>query len=121
MKLKITVEGRTYEVDVEILPEQADSLDEEDLESRIPDAVLHVKPPKDFSPEDRICRSPIAGVVVAVLATPGMAVKKDDPLLTIEAMKMQSTIGSNMDGTVQIVRVQPGQAVKSGQVLVELN
>lgn len=121
MKLRITVEGKAYEVDVEILPDRDEPVgDEQDLESRIPDAVLHAKPPKDFSPEDRICRSPIAGVVVAVLAQPGTTVKKDEPLLTIEAMKMQSTIGSTMDGTVQAVRVEAGQAVKSGQVLVEL-
>lgn len=122
MKLRIKVEGKTYDVDVEVLPEQAESGDEmEDLEFRVPDAVLKAKPPKEFSPEDRLCRSPIAGVVVSVLASPGMAVKKDDPLLTIEAMKMQSTIGSTMDGTVQAVLVQPGEAVKSGQVLVELS
>ncbi|HWR52206.1 MAG TPA: acetyl-CoA carboxylase biotin carboxyl carrier protein subunit [Bryobacteraceae bacterium] len=120
MKLKITVEGKTYEVDVEVVPDQAESTEEEDFESRIPDGIMKAKPPKDFAPEDRICRSPIAGVVVAILAQPGVTVKKDDPLLTIEAMKMQSTIGSTMDGTVQFVRVEAGQAVKSGQVLVEL-
>lgn len=120
MKLKITVEGKTYEVDVEVLPSQDESKEESDFESRIPDEVLRARPPKDFSPEDRICRSPIAGVVVAILAQPGVTVRKDDPLLTIEAMKMQSTIGSTMDGTVQAVRVEAGQAVKSGQVLVEL-
>jgi methylmalonyl-CoA carboxyltransferase small subunit len=118
VKLRITVEGKSYDVDVEVLPEEAPSSDE-DFEMRVPPLVLKA-PPSDFTPEDRICRSPIAGVVISVIAVPGQQVRKDDPLITIEAMKMQSTIGATMDGTVQAIRVNAGQPVKTGQVLVEL-
>ncbi len=121
MKLRITVEGKTYDVDVEVLPEPAAEPLDKELEFRVPASVLKAPPPPpEVRPEDRICRSPIAGAVVAVVALAGQRVRKDDPLVTIEAMKMQSTIGATMDGTVQAIRVRPGEAVKSGQVLVEL-
>jgi methylmalonyl-CoA carboxyltransferase small subunit len=118
VKLRITVEGKSYDVDVEVLPDDAPS--DEDFEMRVPAVVLKA-PPSDFTPEDRICRSPIAGVVISVIAVAGQQVRKDDPLVTIEAMKMQSTIGATMDGTVQAIRVNAGQSVKTGQVLVELS
>ena len=77
-------------------------------------------PPEDIRPEDRICRSPIAGVVVAVAATIRQVVHADDPMVVIEAMKMQTTIGAPVDGVVETVLVTPGQLVKSGQALCTL-
>jgi biotin carboxyl carrier protein len=67
-----------------------------------------------------ICRSPIAGVVVSIAASLGQQVRRDDPVLVIEAMKMQTTIGAPVDGTVDAVHVVPGQSVKPGQPLCTL-
>jgi len=71
-------------------------------------------------PEDKICRSPIAGLVVAIAALPQQRIRQNDPLVTIEAMKMQNTIGAPLDGVVEEVLVRAGEAVKSGQVLFTL-
>ncbi len=119
MRLRITVEGQAYEVDVEVLPE-----DEKEIEPEpaflLPEAFLRARPPSDTLPDDHLCRSPIAGVVIAVLAHSGQTIYQDEPVVVIEAMKMQSTIGAPMNGVVQTVQVVPGQKVKAGQVMLEV-
>ena len=85
----------------------------------IPESVLHARPPQRL-PEDAVCRSPIAGLVIAVLADVGQPVRRNQPVLVIEAMKMQNHVGPAVDGVVKAVHVAPGEAVKAGQVLFEL-
>jgi len=116
MKLRISLEDQSYDVDVEILPESP----EIDTYFDMPASVLHPPPPTDIRPEDKICRSPIAGVVVSVAACIRQRVRQDDPVVVIEAMKMQTTIGAPVDGTVDAVHVVPGQLVKPGQPLCTL-
>jgi methylmalonyl-CoA carboxyltransferase small subunit len=116
MKLRISLEGQSYDVDVEILPDSP----EIDTCFEVPPSVLHPPPPADVRPEDRICRSPIAGVVVSVAVASRQRVLQDDPVLVIEAMKMQTTIGAPVDGIVDAVHVLPGQSVKPGQPLCTL-
>ena len=86
----------------------------------VPASMLRPPPPADTRPEDKICRSPIAGVVVSVAAYVRQKVRQDDPVLVIEAMKMQTTIGAPVDGTVEAVHVAPGESVKPGQPLCTL-
>lgn len=85
----------------------------------IPETVLHARPPQRL-PEDSVCRSPIAGLVVAVMVSAGQRVARHQPLLVIEAMKMQNQVSPDVDGVVKSVHVGPGEAVKAGQVLFEL-
>jgi biotin carboxyl carrier protein len=51
----------------------------------------------------------------------GARIHKDDPLATIDAMKMESVVGAPIDGIVEEVSVVPGDAVKPGQVLCRLS
>jgi biotin carboxyl carrier protein len=88
-------------------------------EIAIPQAVLQPRPPQRL-PEDSMCRSPIAGLVIAVMATPGTTVARHQPVLVIEAMKMQNNVSPEVDGVVKAVHVAPGDAVKAGQILFEL-
>jgi methylmalonyl-CoA carboxyltransferase small subunit len=119
VKLRITLEGQSYEVDVEVLSEEAAPVEEEPETYGIDEAGL--PPPRpDIRPEERICRSPIAGLVIAVNVSPGQEVRKDDPLAVLEAMKMQVPIGAPLDGTVEEVQVAVGDAVLPGQVLCSL-
>ena len=85
----------------------------------IPESVLHARPPQRL-PEDAVCRSPIAGLVIAVLAIKGERVTRRQPVMVIEAMKMQNTVSPEVDGVLKAVHVSPGDAVKAGQVLFEL-
>jgi biotin carboxyl carrier protein len=88
-------------------------------EFAIPASVVHVRPAQRL-PEDSLCRSPIAGLVVDVAASAGQAVKKGQMVLIVEAMKMQNHIGPEVDGVLKAMHVQPGDAVKAGQVLFEI-
>jgi len=121
VKLRISVEGRTYDVDVVILEERSEQAREPEPEPRvaIPEAVLRPRPVQVL-PQDRILRSPIAGLITSVIAQAGQVVQRDDPLVTIEAMKMESHLGAPIDGVVKNIQVSPGETVKTGQVLVEL-
>ena len=121
MKLKIDIEKKTYEVTVEFLdrtrnghhPWQAG-------EVAIPETVTRPRPQMKLL-EDTFCRSPIAGRVTAVLADVGEAMKKNQPVLVIEAMKMEIHIGPSVDGVVKAIMVKPGELVGTGQLLFELS
>lgn len=119
MRLAITLEGKSYEVDVEMLPDDGEPSDSE-YPLSIPDSVLLPPLLPDTRDADRICRSPIAGAVVSVDVEPGMRVHQDDPIVTIDAMKMETVVGAPVDGTVEEIAVTPGDAVKTGQVLCRL-
>ena len=62
--------------------------------------------------------APMPGKVVAVLATPGQQVKKGDPLVIMEAMKMEHTITAPSDGQVEEVLYQAGDQVADGAPLL---
>jgi propionyl-CoA carboxylase alpha chain len=61
--------------------------------------------------------APMPGTVVRVVVEVGAAVSKGQPLVVLEAMKMEHTVTSPTDGTVVDLRVQPGQQVDAGAVL----
>jgi propionyl-CoA carboxylase alpha chain len=62
--------------------------------------------------------APMPGSVVRVLVEQGAAVGKGDPLIVLEAMKMEHTVASPAEGIVSEVRVSAGQQVDAGAVLV---
>lgn len=62
-----------------------------------------------------------AGKVVDVVATPGAAVKKGDPVVVLEIMKMETPVVAPQDGTVASVEVAKGETVESGAVLATMN
>jgi len=63
-------------------------------------------------------RAPMPGLVVAIQAEPGMAVVAGQPLIIMEAMKMQMEIRATHAGVVREVRVAPGQDVAGNDLLV---
>jgi biotin carboxyl carrier protein len=65
-------------------------------------------------------RATLPGLVVRLAVTAGDEVAAGDPLVTIEAMKMQNEIRAPRDGRVAAVTVEPGQAITSGALLVRL-
>jgi biotin carboxyl carrier protein len=119
VKLRIKLEGVVYDVEVEKLPDP-EAASHAAAEEPLPDDVAFPPPPTDIMPEDRICRSPINGAVVAVMVKAGDKVRKDDPVAVIEAMKMQISIGAPLDGTVISVSIAAGQAVAPGQTICKL-
>jgi biotin carboxyl carrier protein len=65
----------------------------------------------------QVVRSVMAGKVLEVMVSEGDEVSQGDPLLVIEAMKMENEIRSPKDGVVTSVRVNPGEAVETGAEL----
>ncbi|XP_005102546.1 methylcrotonoyl-CoA carboxylase subunit alpha, mitochondrial [Aplysia californica] len=64
--------------------------------------------------------APMPGVVEKVVAEPGAAVQKGDPLVVMIAMKMEYVIRASRDGIVEKVYYKPGDTVSKGTVLVHL-
>ena len=60
------------------------------------------------------------GKVIRILASPGSAVSEGDPLLVLEAMKMEMQIASPTSGTVQSVDVSEGEQVTAGATLLTI-
>jgi biotin carboxyl carrier protein len=67
-----------------------------------------------------IIKAVIPGVIVEITVKPGAIVKKGDPLMTLEAMKMLNRIMAPKDGVVKTIRVKKGEKVAKDQVLIEM-
>lgn len=132
-KLRITVEGKTYEVEVEILGSRIASVAPAAAPAPAPapvapapavSAPAAAPAPKKAAPapagaNDVVC--PLAAVVVAVNVKEGQQVKAGDLLVTLEAMKMNTPVNSPADGTVARICVSAGQSVNEGEVLLSLS
>ena len=66
----------------------------------------------------QVVRSVMAGRVLEVMATEGAQVSQGDPLLVIEAMKMENEIRSPKDGTITQLHISPGQTIQAGTHLL---
>ena len=65
--------------------------------------------------------APMPGVVASVAVTAGQVVSQGDLMLTIEAMKMETGIHAEREGTVRAVHVAPGQQIDAKDLLVEID
>lgn len=63
-------------------------------------------------------KAPMPGLVLDVRVAEGDTVKKGDPILVLEAMKMENIIKSPTDGTIKKINVKKGVAVEKNQVLI---
>ena len=62
--------------------------------------------------------APMHGIVVAVLVEQGQAVNKGQPLLVLEAMKMEHQLRAERDGVIEALQCQQGEQVSQGAVLM---
>ena len=129
MKLQITVGGKTYEVEVEVLeedesprPPQYGSYQPAPAISQpmpVPGAHAAAQFADQYDNEGKFCVSPVTGLVIKVQVEPGQAVEANDPIMVLEAMKMETNITAPHAGIVKTVHVAQGDSVKVNQVLVE--
>jgi len=92
MRLNITVDERMFEVDVEaaepespVLPYSVSGLSLGSAPLRVPAGVAPVAPAADSKPvnEEKVCRSPVSGIVVRVAAQVGQSLQTGDILLVL--------------------------------------
>ncbi len=127
-QLRITIEGKTYNVLVEDLS-APDHLSAQPLSRPVtgvvaapvtvaPSVTTSVTPPKAAAAAgsgEEI--SPLGGVVEAVNVSVGQEIKAGDRLLVIESMKMKTPIHAQNSGTVKSITVKAGDTVEAGRVL----
>lgn len=125
-KFNITVNGNSYEVEIEEVKGGAAPV------AAAP-APVAAPAPKVAAPAPKAAPAPAAapagastiaapmpGKIVKVIATVGQAVNAGDVVLILEAMKMQNEITAPAAGTVQAINVEAGQSVKVGEAMVVL-
>ena len=126
MKLKITVNGKVYEVEVDV--SEPESLSPAYVppvgQARVPAASPPATPPAKAGPpsvadEGKVCRSPIAGTVAKIPIQVGQTIQVNDVLVILEAMKMETVITAPIAGKIAKINANVGDFVQSGQVLVE--
>ena len=64
--------------------------------------------------------APMPGMVVTIVVKTGQKVRKGDPLLSIEAMKMETMLTADRDATVHAVHVRSGETINAKDLLLEL-
>lgn len=125
-RLRITVDGRQYDVTVEDLSEGAGQLYPQPGSMNIAPPPASVAPPPPVAAPAHAAAgagdvaSTLGGVVESVLVSVGQAVNQGDKVVIIEAMKMKTPMIAHRSGTVAVVAVKAGEAVEAGQVLVTL-
>ena len=133
MKLRITVEGKSYEVDVEVLEDapvgsilRSATVPTTTMVPPVTPAApasrphAAVAPPPAVETSGNVVNAPIVGTIMQLKVAVGDTVAVNQVLLVMEAMKMETNIASPVAGRVKTIHVAPGQAVKAGQLLVEL-
>jgi len=65
-------------------------------------------------------KAPMPGLILKILVTEGQTLKKGDPVLILEAMKMENVFKSPTDAVVKSINIEQGQAVEKGQILIDL-
>jgi len=129
MKLRITVQGNVYDVDVEVMQDSGAVA----ATPAVPTLSAPVAAPRPaaapapapvvasapVSSGAKVFPAPLAGTIRGIKVKPGDVVKPNDELLILEAMKMETSVASDRAGTIKAIHVTVGEAVQSGKPLVE--
>jgi len=125
-KLQVTVNGTKYDVEVEMIQDDGQQVAyQQPVYQQAPVSAPAVAPrPAPTAPAtsasagDADLKSPLAGLVVDIKANVGDAVKKGQPVIILEAMKMETNVNAPKDGKVKEIRVKKGDNVLFGQVMM---
>ena len=126
MKYELKLNGRTYEVEVEL----AEPMMMQEFQSYAPAPAAPAAPVVEAAPSAAPAAapavtgagekvdSPMPGTILKVNVAAGQTVKEGDLLVVLEAMKMENEIFAPKGGTVSQVLVEKGASVNTGDALV---
>ena len=114
-RLRVTVEGKSYEVTVEALGEA----DGSPAPVQAATSVATAAPAADTGGGTPV-PSPLAGKVVSISTQVGQTVGEGDEILVLEAMKMNTYVYAPSPGKIASIAVQEGDSIEEGQTLVML-
>jgi biotin carboxyl carrier protein len=103
-KYTIKVNNTTYEVTI------SDALDE---------LIISMGIERGKTKVINAIKAPMPGLILEINVSVGQEVKENDPLLILEAMKMENSFLSPRDGVIKSIAVEKGNAVDKGQLLIE--
>lgn len=118
MKLKVTVNGIAYDIDVEVEEQEAPQLGAIVIGGS---GAIHT--PTTASVQAASANAvvaPLAGTVARILVEEGQEIASGEVLCVLEAMKMETEITAPKSGTVARILVEKGTPVKAGEGLIEL-
>lgn len=114
----VTVDGGDFAAHVALLPQMVVVFsDGHTYTFDIPDDLSDTG---DADAGGDLVNAPMSGLIKAIKTEPGKAVVKGDPLIVMEAMKMEHTLTSPRDGIIESVNAKNGDQVGEGALLVKL-
>lgn len=126
-RLRITIEGNCYEVEVELLDDNSETPVKSITASKSIQSSASAAPiadsrkPASLAPAgEGAIVSPLSAVVIAVDVAVGDTVKEGQKVITLEAMKMNTLVSASVSGTVEAINVSVGDAVEEGRSLIQL-
>lgn len=131
-KFKISVDGKEYLIEMEEIggtpaPAAAPSPSPAVAPAPAPVAEVPAEPSPGPAPTSSApagadaLAAPMPGTILKVLVNVGDSVSENQPLMILEAMKMENEIVASSAGTVSAIHVSPGQAVNPGDGLITIN
>ncbi len=122
-KFQVTVNGNTYEVEVEELGAVASApcVAPVQVAQAMPKVVAPVAPAPVASTGAHKVVAPMPGKIVDVKVSVGQTIKEGDLVAILEAMKMENEIFASASGTVASVNTSAGNMVEANDVIISIN
>jgi methylmalonyl-CoA carboxyltransferase small subunit len=121
MKLKVTVNGVAYDIDVEVEEQETPNLGAIVIGGSGAHGPVAPTTASVQAASANAVVAPLAGTVARVLAEEGQQIEAGEVLCVLEAMKMETEITAPKSGTVARILVDKGTAVQAGEGLIELD
>lgn len=119
MKLKVTVDGTVYDVEVDVEAEAVPALGSFMFSPTGGGAMPSPPSAASAAGSENALRAPLAGTIRRVDVAVGDTVSSGQVLMTMEAMKMETEVTAPQDGTIAAIPVSAGTPVQGGDVLLE--
>ncbi|MEC9457634.1 MAG: biotin/lipoyl-containing protein [Candidatus Thermoplasmatota archaeon] len=126
-KRKVTVDGKEFEVEIELI----DGVWEVTLEGRkfsveTDEEKQHIRRAREKVSGSKLgasgtISSAIPGKIVSILVSVGDAVSAGDVVIVLEAMKMQNEIKASVDGVISEIKCNAGERVEANVPLLEIS